>query len=496
MSRWIQQCLNTGLTLNEKYPNTRQYGARHALLVLSAVNLLNFADRYVPSAVKQLIIDDLNITDFQSSLPATVMIVVYMFFSIFFGYISDRNLYDRRVILWLAIMFWSVATGVAGFSNNLTQLILFRSAVGVGEAAYGTIAPTMLGDFYPKNERNVAYGVYYLAIPIGGALGYGIGAVIGQIYGWRIAFYVCGIPGIIVALSILKLNDPVRGINDDFHVSNSDSTKLKQTFKEEFSKFLNELIQILKNKHYMLATAGLVASNFCLGGLAEWLATFLLRYDNVQLDTAGLVVGAATLVGGLVGTIIGSKLVEKYKNKIRNAEFFIPAMFCIPAAICLLLALNIENQFYLVVFLIFMSEIMVWIYIAPISSISISSIPPSLRARSCGFQIFMQHILGDIIASPIIGVISDSSGSLRLGLQLTWIALFINAIFWFAGYLLPPLTIRDETIITVEPSFRELLCKREVEELDEESALYIKYSSSPTGSEPLLRNDDHLRSSS
>ena len=124
-------------TLDGRYPNVRQYGARYAIIVLSMINLLNFADRYVPSAVKQLIEDDLHLNDFETSLPVTGMVIVYMIFAVIFGILSDKNIMDRRCILCGAIIFWSISTALAGLSTNLIQLIALRSLIGVGEAAYG-----------------------------------------------------------------------------------------------------------------------------------------------------------------------------------------------------------------------------------------------------------------------------------------------------------------------------------------------------------------------
>ena len=123
------------------------------------------------------------------------MVVVYMIFAMIFGWLADKQIYDRRFIMTAAVLFWSLATFLAGFATDLTSLVLLRSLVGVGEAAYGTIAPPMLSDFYPEKDRNIVYGVYFLAIPIGGALGYGIGSSVGSSSSWRVAFFVCGIPG-------------------------------------------------------------------------------------------------------------------------------------------------------------------------------------------------------------------------------------------------------------------------------------------------------------
>jgi MFS family permease len=141
-------------------------GARQALITFSLINLLNYADRYVPSAVKTLIMADLHLNDFESSLPATGLVIVYMFAALVFGMLSDREYIDRRYLLSGAIIFWSLATSLAGLAQNLAALVLLRALVGVGEAAYTTITPPMLFDFYPHQDRAVVMGIFYLAVPL------------------------------------------------------------------------------------------------------------------------------------------------------------------------------------------------------------------------------------------------------------------------------------------------------------------------------------------
>ena len=147
-------------------PGTRQLGARSALLTFTVINILNYADRYVPSAVKTLIIADLHLSDFESSLPATGLVIVYMFAAVIFGMLSDRQYVDRRYLLCGAIIFWSAATTLAGLAQSLAGLVLLRALVGVGEAAYTTIVPPMLFDFYPHQDRAIVMGFFYLAVPL------------------------------------------------------------------------------------------------------------------------------------------------------------------------------------------------------------------------------------------------------------------------------------------------------------------------------------------
>lgn len=431
-----------GVTLGPEFPGMRQCGASHALRVLTAINMVNFADRYVPAAVKTLFQEELHLTDVQTTFPNTGMIIVYMIFAIFFGTVHDKKLFDRRFLLCGAIIFWSAATALAGLSTNLVQLIALRSLVGVGEAAYGTIAPPMLSDFFQEHERNVVYAVYYLAIPVGAALGYGIGAVLGGAYGWREAFYGVGIPGLVIALSVLSVNDPTYGINDPkLALVAGERGARKRSWEEwlaeakvELSLWLSDCQEVMTNKPFLVALAGQVANNFGLGGLADWVSAFLIRYDGASVTSAGLIAGAATIVGGIVGNIIGAKVADYYRPKLKNAYFLVPALFTLPATVFILLVINVTNSLGAAIIFLFLGNILVWTYTGPISAISISVIPPRLRARSAGLLIFFQHILGDIISPPIIGAISDSSGSLQRGMQLTWIALGLSGTIYWCGY--------------------------------------------------------------
>lgn len=456
-------------SLGPAHPLSRQEGARYALLTLTAVNLLNYADRYVPAAVKTLVQQDLRLSDAQTALPAFGMTVVYSVFAVLFGWMSDHQFLDRRLILVSAVLFWSLATTLAGLARDISSLVLLRSLVGVGEAAYASVAPPMLSDFYVIHERQVVYAIYYLALPIGGAFGFIIGAVVGSAYGWRVAFYVCGIPGILMGLAVLRIVDPVRGINDaplaiDIHPEVTLSPMVSKSFGDdemyridhpasppsaaysksssfEVNRYWREFKEILSNPVFMFCAMGLAANAFCLGGLADWYATFLLRYDQASLESAGLVAGAATIVGGVVGNILGSKAADYFDDKLRSSYLLIPALFCIPAALCNVWAVNTVNNASAAYTAIFLTQIFAWTQIGPISAVYISCIPPHLRARSGGIIIIIQHFLGDVISPPIIGAISDRTGSLQTGLQSTWIAMIVCGVWWgLAALIFPPIS--------------------------------------------------------
>jgi MFS transporter, Spinster family, sphingosine-1-phosphate transporter len=481
------------LSRNDGMYGKRQEGARFALLVLSGINLLNFADRYVPSGVKELIKDDLHLTDAETSLPTTGMIFVYMIFAIIFGWIGDKGLMDRRTLLALGICSWSLATALAGLSQNLTQLILFRSLVGIGEAAYATVAPPMISDFYPHVDRNIAFGIYYLAIPVGSALGFGIGSVLGALFSWRVAFLAVGLPGVVLSISVLFCNDPVPGLNDEnLHnsssptasfnslslsgsstgsssssqdsvtelvtttspLTNSSETPLSTSSTAPlhinsftYQQLIHDLQVILTNPHYNLSLAGLIANLFAMGGLAEWFPSFLNRYSHMSISESGLVIGSCMVIGGIGGNMLGAKTTEYYhSSKLPNSHFFVSAIYTAPATLFLFIAINFTGSTNgiksLTIICIFLGVICLFTNLAPMASLSITCIPPSLRARSCALQILLQHVLGDMISPPLIGLISDETNSLKTGLQITWVAIICSGIFWFVGYsCLKPLNI-------------------------------------------------------
>lgn len=472
-----------GKSLDASHPLSRQEGARYALFVLTSLNLLNYADRYVPAAVKTLLQQDLELTDAETALPAFGMTLVYSVLAVIFGWLNDYQLMDRRLILFIAIIVWSIATTFAGLARNLTSLVLLRSLVGVGEAAYSSITPPMLSDFYMLHERQVVYAIYYLALPIGGAFGFMIGALVGSSYGWRVAFYVCGIPGLLLSFAVLRINDPVRGINDpelsevelypeiispiaeksfgdedmersDQHISTSSLKKhpssppTAQPISQptahrafDWNAYGQEFKQILTNPVFMCCAMGLAANAYCLGGLTEWYATYLLRYNQASLSSAGLIAGAATIIGGILGNILGSKVADYFDGKVRSSYLLIPALFCIPAAICNIWAVNTVNNASSAYAAIFFTQIFAWTQIGPISAVYISCIPPPLRARAGGIIIILQHFLGDVISPPIIGAVSDATGSLQTGLQSTWIAMIISGLWWgIAAIMLPPIS--------------------------------------------------------
>ena len=158
-------------------------GAQYAIVILTIMNLLNYADRYVPSAIKDLYKKDLKLTDLQTSLPLTAFVIVYLVASPVFGSLADRV--SRRTLIAIGVAAWSLATAAAAAATGFVSFFIARALVGVGEAAYATLSPALLSDFYPPKRRNRMLTYFYMAIPVGAAVGYTAAAWIGKSFGWR-----------------------------------------------------------------------------------------------------------------------------------------------------------------------------------------------------------------------------------------------------------------------------------------------------------------------
>src|SRR5215470_2377620 len=183
--------------------------AYYGLGIVTLLNLLNYIDRYILAAVLPRMQSELHLTNSQAGLLATAFLVAYFLTSPVFGVLGDRL--SRTRLMSVGVIAWSIATAATGVMRNFTQLLMARSSVGVGEAAYATISPALLSDYFPRDQRGRAFSMFYAAIPVGAAAGYLLGGLIEAALGWRAAFYVVGLPGIGAALLALTAPDPPRG---------------------------------------------------------------------------------------------------------------------------------------------------------------------------------------------------------------------------------------------------------------------------------------------
>jgi MFS family permease len=401
----------------ETHPHAdRVTGAGYAVAVLTAMNLLNYVDRYVPSAVKDLFKHDLNLTDAQTSYPLTAFVFVYMIASPLFGTLADR--WPRRVIIASGVALWSLATGGAALATGFWSLLAARALVGVGEAAYATLAPPLISDFFSPERRNRVLTLFYVAIPVGSAIGFALGGLFGKLYGWRTGFLVCGLPGVLAALAALRIRDPGRGHGEAGGAAPG---------------WPAAIALLRANPQYVVAVAGYTAVTFAAGGMADWLPTYLVRMRGADVGQAGTLVGAVTVVGGLGGTVVGGLLADRLRGHTKNPYLALAAVSMVPAAVLAMVALHVPTLAGSVVCIGF-AQFFLWFYNGPINTVIANAVPAAMRARAFSLSILSIHLLGDAISPPIIGGVSDATGSLQLAVTLVPVAMGVGAGIWAYGW--------------------------------------------------------------
>lgn len=402
---------------NSPKPNSAQFGrlAFRGLLVLTLINLFNYLDRYVVAAlVESLKKSELKLLDSQAGLLMTGFVIVYMLTSPFFGALGDR--FSRPRLLAFGVFIWSFATAIAGMAQNFISLFFARAAVGIGEAAYGTIAPALIADYFPKSQRGRVYSIFFSAIPIGSALGYVIGGYVDQHYGWRTAFYVAGLPGILLAFWALFLFDPPRGIQED----------LEDTLAHETAG--SDYWSLARNLPYIKTVLGYAAYTFALGGLAFWMPAFLERVRGVPKEEATMTFGMIVVATGFVGTFLGGYISDLLFKRSKQAYLWVSGIATLLAVPFAVLALSApDKSIYLPATVI--AETLLFASTGPINSALINVVPAGIRALSVAICNFTIHIMGDVPSPPLIGYISDQS-SLSDGVMLVPIAIAIAGLIW------------------------------------------------------------------
>jgi MFS family permease len=373
--------------------------ARWGLVLLTLVNFFNYLDRFVVSAlVESLKKSELALSDGQLGALASAFVLVYMLASPLFGVLGDRG--KRPRLLAAGVALWSLATAAGGLARSFAALFAARAAVGIGEAAYGTIAPAMLADFYPRERRGRVFAIFFAAIAVGGAAGYIVGGLADQRFGWRAAFWIAGLPGLALALLCLTLKDPQRGAMD----GDSTVSERQGTTPSGWKAYHG----LLRNRPYVLTVAGYAAYTFALGALAFWMPAFLERVRGVPRATATVQFGAIVVATGLVGTFAGGWLGDLFLRRSRQAYLWVSGWVTLAAAPATLVAFVApQPAVYLPALVV--AQLLVFASTGPINSAIVNVVAPTERARAVGLSILAIHLFGDVPSPPLVGAISDAT---------------------------------------------------------------------------------------
>jgi len=414
-------------------------GAHGALALLLFINLFNYLDRQVLAAV----VPDIRQTFFNSPADSTsslggflnwfqtafgfkpenaligllsmAFMVSYMLCAPIFGSMAEAR--SRWLLIGLGVILWSLASGGTGLAGSFLVLLLTRCCVGVGEAAYGPIAPTVISDFYPIQKRGQVLAWFYLAIPVGSALGFIFGEQMAHAFGWRWAFYAVVLPGIALGLFALFKKEPPRGQSD-----------LAQALSPHRVAWRDYHV-LARTPSYVLNTFGMCAMTFAIGGMAFWMPDYLKEYRGVPGST-GTMFGLLLTVAGIAATLLGGLAGDKLRTRFPGSYFLVSAaaMFAgFPLFLGVLYA-----PFPLAWVFIFLACCCLFFNTGPTNTILANVTHPAMRAQAFALNILLIHSLGDVISPVIIGIVSDKR-NMNAAFLLVGLMFVVSGIFWTLG---------------------------------------------------------------
>jgi MFS transporter, Spinster family, sphingosine-1-phosphate transporter len=395
----------------------RKLSPAWTLAILTGLNLFNYMDRAVLNAVRTPLAAEFKVNYGDSGRAMTAFMIGYFVTSPFFGYMGDRA--SRKWLIAGGIFVWSLGTVLTGFAGTFGVLLAYRMLVGVGEASYATISPGLISDTFGTERRNNALTVFYVAIPVGSALGYVFGGEMSEHYGWRSAFIWAGVPGFLLAAILLPFREPERGQSDAAQGASPNKPKARDFFK------------LFRNADYMLVVWGYVAYTFALGAFAFWGPTFLQEVHGLTTNHADQFFGAVIVVAGLVGTMAGGFAATAWQKRNRAGYAWVLAISLLLSVPTAALALWIADTqmamglLALAIFLLFLST-------GPVNTLILETVPVNLRSSAMALSIFMIHLFGDMWSSEIVGRLRDHWHNLRAAVMLLPAALLVGGLLWLA----------------------------------------------------------------
>jgi MFS family permease len=399
-------------------PSAPQFSGRPGVTlgVLTGLNALNYLDRFITAPILPLIMADLHLSHAQAGSLQTVFILVYSLTCPISGWLGDRA--RRLHVAAAGVAIWSLATFTTGLAAAYASLALARAVVGIGEASYTVVTPSLISDHYPPDRRSRALAIFYAAIPVGIAIGYILGGQIGAHWGWRPAFFFVGGPGMLLALSLLLLPEPPRG-------------RFDSPAEKRAALSVGEALRALRQRpSFWFNVAGQTVFTFSMGGLGAWMPTYFVRERGLGVDSAGTVFGGLLVVAGLFGTMVGGFVGDRLARRSPSAHFSFSAWTLIATVPFTLVAILAPQPavfwpaMFVTLFLSFLNY-------GPLNAAMVNVLPPDLRARGIGLHTVTIHLLGDALSPLLIGVTSDA-----LDKHLRWPVLVTGLLLIVAGFIL------------------------------------------------------------
>jgi len=396
------------------------------LAVLTGLNTLNYIDRNMLLGVQPLVQKEFKITDAETGLLTSAFFFCYMIASPLVGWMGDR--FPRKNIVLFGIAIWSGFTLLTWLVRDYNQLLFRHTIVGIGEASYATIAPTLVADLFPLDRRGRMLSIFYLGLPVGSALGILLGGPLGEHFGWRVPFMLAGIPGFVLALIFFFLPEPARGQSDVTQTSVERST----------------VLGLLRNGAFITACLGMAMYTFAVGGLQVWIPTFLHRVRGMSVSRAAITFGLIAAVNGVVATTLGGWIGDRMLKRHDGAYYRFSGIAMLVAVPLMILAVYATG--WLMLPAIFFAVFALLINTGPSNTAVVNSVDAAIRSTALAVNTFVIHALGDAFSPALIGKISD-----RTSLQTAFWAAFVAAalsgvLFLYGARYAPRLKVASNAV--------------------------------------------------
>lgn len=387
-------------------------GARSALILLLGINLFNYIDRQVLASVEPEIrthffrADDPN-AHFLTGLLGTAFLVSYMISAPIFGWLADRM--SRWLIIGVSVILWSAATAASGIVGTFALLLTMRLFVGVGEGGYGPAAPTIISDLFPLAVRGRALSYFYVALPVGSAIGYAIGGFVTSHWGWQTAFFAVAPPGVLLGLACFVQRDPREQI---------------ERLKQQPRATLRDYLGLVRIRSYVLNTLAMTALTFAIGGMAFWVPGYL-QYRGLPASSR-IAFGGILVLAGLSATLLGGLTGDFLRKRFAGSYFLVSGigiLIAFPFSVAMLF-----TPFPAAWLMMFIAVFFLFFNTGPSNTALANVTDPSVRATAFALNILIIHALGDAAAPPLIGAVADRT-------NMTIAFLIVSAMMLVAGVL-------------------------------------------------------------
>src|SRR5213595_4348514 len=393
-------------------------GANGALLLLLGINLLNYIDRQILAALEPDIrasffaANDVNAM-MRTGWLGDAFFVTYMVSAPILGLLADRV--SRWIIIGSAVILWSLASGGSGLAATFTILFATRIFVGIGEGGYGPAAPTILADLFPIEIRGRVMAIFYTAIPVGSALGYVIGGVVGGHLGWRWAFYLVTLPGLLLGLLCFWQRDPRVS---EHHLA-----------QESARRGIGDYLKLFRTRSYLINCVAQTLMTFVTGGLGFWAAAYL-RYRNQSPEVGMTIFGLITVVAGLVSTLLGGVIADKLRPRFAGSYFWVSGIGMLVA--CPFFITTLYVPFPATWITMFFAIFFLFLNTGPSNTALANVSQPAVRATAFAVNIFVIHALGDVQAFWLIGYIGGHT-TMHVAFLFVSGIIFASGLAWIIG---------------------------------------------------------------